>query len=102
LCSEALAYLETVVRRITTPRLEKLGIQLFKGLTVSVPQLLQFSNLTENLRFSNAKFKFFDEIVVVGVCLREEAERYPLTIVVDCWPLDLRVSSVAHVFNSLG
>jgi hypothetical protein len=57
---------------------------------------------TESLiRFINAKFKFSDEIVVVEVYLREEAEIYPLTIVVECWPLDLQVSSEAHIFNSL-
>jgi hypothetical protein len=58
-------------------------------------------NTTENLRFSNAKFKFFDEIVVVEVYVREEAEIYPLTTVIECWPLELQVSSVAHIFNSL-
>jgi hypothetical protein len=95
------AYLETVVREITVPRLEELGIKLVKELTFSVPHLLQFMNTAESLRSSNAKLKFFDEIVVVEVYPREEAEIYSLTIVVECWPLDLQVSSVAHIFNSL-
>jgi hypothetical protein len=50
------AYMEAVVGRITTPRLEKLSIQFFKQLTFSVPRLLQFMNTTENLRFDSAEF----------------------------------------------
>jgi hypothetical protein len=38
------AYLEAVVCRITTPRLERLRIQFFKQLTFSVPRLPQFVN----------------------------------------------------------
>ncbi|KAI0282462.1 hypothetical protein BGY98DRAFT_85581 [Russula aff. rugulosa BPL654] len=44
------AYLEAVLYRITTPRLESLRIRLFKQLTFSVPCLPQFMNTTENLR----------------------------------------------------
>ena len=43
----------------------------------------------------------FDGIVVVEVYLRKETEIYPLTILVTCWPLNLQVSFVAHIFNSL-
>ena len=95
-------YLETVVRGITAPQLKELGINLFKELTVSVPHILQFVNTAESLQFSHAEFKFLEEIVTVELYLHEDADIYPLTIAVDCWSLDLQVSSVAHIFNSLG
>ena len=48
------AYLETVVCRMTTPRLETPQIRLFSQLTFSVPSLAQF---TEDLRFDDAVIK---------------------------------------------
>ena len=95
------AYVEAVVRRITAPRLEKLGFQFFKQLTFSVPSLLQFMGTTENLRFNSAKFDFSTDSVHVKLCLREEAEAFALSMFVDCWHLDWQISSVAQIFNSL-
>jgi hypothetical protein len=45
------SYLETVVHRLTTPRLNKLQITFFNQLTFSVPCLLQFIETAENLSF---------------------------------------------------
>jgi hypothetical protein len=95
------AYLEAVVRRISTPCLEKLGIQFFEQLTFSVPRLLHFMNTTENLRFDSAKFEFYSDEVHVRVYPHEETETCPLSILVGCWHLDWQVSSVAQIFNSL-
>ena len=95
------AYMEAVACRITTPRLEKIGVQFFKQLTFSVPRLLQFVNATEGLRFDSAEFRFFKERVCVDFRPRE-AKTYALSIYVDCWHLDWQVSSVAQIFNSLG
>jgi hypothetical protein len=95
------AYLEAVVRRISTPRLEKLGIKFFEQLTFSVPRLLHFMNTTENLGFDSAKFEFYRDEVYVKVYPHEETGTCPLSIVVGCWHLDWQVSSVAKIFNSL-
>jgi hypothetical protein len=95
------AYLEAIVRRISTPCLEKLGIQFFEQLTFSVPCLLHFMNTTENLRFDSAKFEFYSDEVHVRVYPHEETETCPLSILVGCWHLDWQVSSVAQIFNSL-
>jgi hypothetical protein len=81
------AYLEAVVCRITTPRLEMLQIQLFKQLTFSVPRLVQFLNTTENIWFDNAVFTFGDKRVVV-VMFSREADTYAFGLSVDCWHLD--------------
>jgi hypothetical protein len=94
-------YLEALVHRITTPRLEKLAIFVFNQLTFSVTRLLQFVNATENLTFKSAKFQFSDSYAVVEVYPREEAEVYSLSISVFCWHLDWQVSSVAQIFNLL-
>ena len=93
------AYLEALVHRITTPRLEKLQIWFFNQLTYSVSHLLQFVNAT--LTFKSAKFCFSDKSVGVGVYPHEGAEMHALYIAVDCWHLDWQVSSAAQIFNLL-
>ena len=96
----ARTYLEAVVHRIVTPRLEKLEIIFSNQLTFSVPRLLQFVNATENLRFKSAKFKFSDKKVEVDVYPHEGAEMYALNIGVECFHLDWQVSSAAQIFKS--
>jgi hypothetical protein len=61
------AYLEEIVCRMSTPRLESLIVVFFEQLTFSVPHLLQFMNTTENLRFSNAKLDFSSDQVNVAM-----------------------------------
>jgi hypothetical protein len=95
------AYLETVVRHVTPPRLEELDIYFPNQLTFSIPCLLQFMNTTENLRFSRAEFLFSDKQVGVEVYPHEEVKTSALSIVVDCWHLDWQVSSAAQIFNAL-
>ena len=95
------AYIEAVVQHITPPRLEKLLIAFPNQLTFSTPCLLQFLNITENLRFSCATFLFSDEQVIVEVYPHEEAKTYTLSIVVDCWDLDWQASSAAQISNTL-
>jgi hypothetical protein len=94
-------YLEALVHRITTPRLERLLIDFYNQLTFFVPRLLQFVNAAENLRFGSAKFRFINGGVDVWVYLREEAEILGLGINVFCWHLDWQVSSMAQIINSL-
>ena len=95
------SYLEALVHRITTPRLERLLIGFFNQLTFSVPRLLQFINAAENVRFGSAKFRFFSNGVVVTVYPREEAAMPVIGINVFCWHLDWQVSSMAQIINSL-
>ncbi|KAI0278461.1 hypothetical protein BGY98DRAFT_1096701 [Russula aff. rugulosa BPL654] len=96
------AYLETLFRRITTPRLEELRIGFFTQRTFSVPWLLQFINTTKNfsLRFVRAKFKFFDKRVYVEV-YSLAAKTVSFSITVRCRHLDRQVTSVAQIFNAL-
>ena len=99
------AYMEAVIRRITTPRLEEHGIQFFNQLTFSVPCLLQSMNTTQNIRFDSAIFYFLDEKVFVQMFsdgTLPGTEMYYHYISVLCWHLDWQVSSVAQIINSLG
>ena len=94
------AYMEAVVRRITTPRLKNLDIQLFKQLTYSVPYLMQFINTTENLRFDSAIFQFFGDGVEVKLYPREE-DWMGLLVTINCLHLDWQASFVAQIVTSL-
>ena len=94
------AYLEAILCRITTPRLEILNIRLFKQLTFSVPRLTQFTNATENLRSYNAEILFKDEYANLRMSFRE-ANTYPFAVEIDCRHLDWQVSSVVQISNSL-
>jgi hypothetical protein len=94
------AYLEAVVCRITTPRLERLEIRLFNQLTVSVPRLLQFMNTAESLRFGNAEITFQDKEILVLMSF-PGADTFAFGVAVNCWHLDWQVSSVAQISNAL-
>ena len=96
-------YLEALVHRITTPRLEKLQICFFNQLTFSVPRLVHFMNTTEILKFDSAEFWFSDDRVYMQVYPLGEAKiKVPFVINVTCQHLDWQVSSVAQISNSLG
>jgi hypothetical protein len=93
------AYLETVVCRVITPRLEKLQVFFFEQLTFSVPHLVQFTNTTENLRFSGVTVDFSREQVDTAINFHENAEIY-LYMRVICPHLDWQVSSMAQIFKN--
>ena len=61
------AYLEAVVRRIQTPRLERVLIRLYKQLTVFVSHLPQLMDTTESLIFDNAEIIFKDKNIKVSM-----------------------------------
>jgi hypothetical protein len=94
------SYLEELVHRITTPRLEKLVIGFYNQLSFSIPRLLQFIDAAENLRFGKAVLTFTDKTVEAGFSLHE-TKQHTLSIVVLCCHLDWQVSSVTQIFNSL-
>ena len=96
------AYVEAVVCRITTPRLEKLDIQLIMELPMSVPGLLQFMNTTENLRFDSADFEFCKICASAKMYLRGQPKAFALSVTVIGFVLDIQVAGLAEIFNSLG
>jgi hypothetical protein len=97
----ASTYLEALVRRITTPRLEKLEINFFNQLTFSIPRLLQLMNTTENLRLDSAIFIFSDKQVHAAVYPRGEFKMNAVRITVNCWHLDWQLSSMVQISKLL-
>ena len=95
------AYLESVVCRIATPRVENLYIRFFKQLTFSVPRLVLFTNTTENLRFYNAEIAFLDERVYVAMYFHKADTYSPFMVRVDCQHLDWQLSSMAQISSAL-
>ena len=94
------AYLEALVCRITTPRLENLRIRLFNQLTFSLPRLGQFMNTTENLRLDNAVIMFKDKEIDARISF-DEADTYGFGVTVECWHLEWQVPAVAQISNGL-
>ena len=95
------SYLEALVHRITTPRLEDLQIGFYNQLLFSVPRLLQFIDAAENLRFGNTVLIFSDKTFDAGFFPHGGIKECPLGISVLCWHLDWQVSSATQISNSL-
>ena len=94
-------YSEAVLSRITASRLENFQIGYLKKLTFSVPQLLQFIERTENLRFDCAEFNFYSGRIYVEVNpLETNISMAAFSINVGCRDLDWQVSSVAQIFDA--
>jgi hypothetical protein len=102
-------YMETVIRWLITPRLERLRIQLEEP-TFSVLHLRKFMETSENFRFDSAEFIFSSHQFFARLYLRKEAGVYApeapgvyaLSLTVFSSPLNLQISSVAQIFNSPG
>jgi len=94
-------YLEAVVHRIATPRLEILRIGFYNRLTFSVPRLLQFIAAAENLRFGEAEIKFTNESALAGFSPHGETKAFTIQICVICQHLDWQLYSMAQISNSL-
>jgi hypothetical protein len=92
------AYLEAVVRWITTPCLERPLIVFYEQPTFSVPHLVQLMNRTESLRFNDITVDFSKEQVNAVTSFPGNADIY-LYMRVICPHLDLQVSSMAQIFN---
>ena len=96
------AYLEAVVRRIKTPRAERVIIRLYEQLTFSVPHLPQLMGTTENLKFNTAEIVFKDKHINLSMNSRgANLKSYCFNVTVDCWHLDWQVSSMAQISNAL-
>ena len=94
------AYSEALFRWISSPRLEKLQIFFFEQPTFSIPYLVQFMNMTKNLRFSSANFTFSDRQVDVEMYPHKGID-YAFRIGVICQHLDLQIPFIAQIFSAL-
>ena len=95
-------YLETLVHRITAPRLERVLIEFFNQLTVSAPRLLQFMNTAENFKFDSARFKFSDKFVDAAIYPHGEFEMFAFGTIVFCRHFDWQLSTMVQISSLLG
>jgi len=93
-------FLEAIIRRITTLRLEQLTILFFSPLTFSVPCLVQFLNTTEGPWFDSVELEFSGRRVRVESYLRGSGVS-AIAIEVYCWHLDWQVSPLAQNLDAL-
>ena len=97
------AFEEALVRRMTTPRLERLRIWFVEQPTFTVPSLLQFINATKHSTFDSVKVAFFSTEISVGVKHREDSLGNVLSMgVIHSRSLDSQVFSMAQIFDSIG
>ena len=97
------AYVEEVVRRINTPCLQLLEIELLNELTFPLPCLLHFIDTTKSLRFNSAELILSEDKVQVEMSLPDaDADACAIRIHVTCCHFDRQVSSVAQIFNMPG
>jgi hypothetical protein len=97
-------YLEAVLCRITTPRLDKLCSTFFWEPTYSVPCLLRFINTTKSLSFERAKIMFTSNQALVNLYphrSRKEYQVYALCLNVNREHLDVQVSFAAQISKFL-
>jgi len=96
-------YLEAILPHMTVPCLTELKVHFFNHFGLSVPRLLQFVKIAENLRFGSAKFVFHHRAVGVFVYphVGTNLPRFNFFVEVPCMHLDQQVSSVAQIFSVL-
>jgi hypothetical protein len=88
-------FIEVLVRRVTTPRLEKLDLHFFKYPTV-------YEHTTSASSSTAPSSSFFKDWVHMMFYPHRDAKLHAFSISVDWWYLDWRVSSVARSLNSPG
>jgi hypothetical protein len=98
----ASAYLETVLSRLTAPILEKLQVDFFNQLTISIPNTQQLISSTRNLRFTSAELRFHRNLVGLSIYPGEETRMYALYMGVLGQHHDWQVSSAAQITSALG
>jgi len=96
-------YMEALLPRMTTPRLEKLQIYLSYEPTVSVTNLQQFISNSEILRFTGASLRFGRKEFNLQAYPSKGSRTYALSMVINgrvgqAWPL----SSTAQILGVLG
>jgi hypothetical protein len=96
-------YLEELMTRIDTPRLDRMDITFFNQIDFDWPRLAQFINCTPKLRACDEAHVEFD-YSTASVALRyrtSEAGLSDLRINISCEELDWQLSSIEQVCNSL-
>jgi F-box-like len=95
-------YLEELVTRIDTSRLNSIDITFFNQIDFDCPRLAQFINRTPDLRARDEAIVFFDNSTA---CIRlgywtSESDEDELIIYIPCREPDWQLSSIEQICNS--
>jgi hypothetical protein len=98
------SFLEGLLDRISTPLLEKFGINFFNQLTFSLPHLSQFICTTPRLKLPIARINFKKDhisIIVDDNALHQHPSPAFLRINVDCQHHGWQVDAAAQICNAM-
>jgi hypothetical protein len=95
------AYLDSLIARISAPRLERLSITLFNQLAFTLPHLSHFTNTVAGLRQSVANVSFTPEGVSIFIRHPEQPVDRVFTLTVNCREFDWQIDSAAQVCSVL-
>jgi F-box-like len=93
------AYLEALIARISAPSLNVVHVYIFNQLSFTLPRLLQFMQIPENLRFTAVQVTF--GALAVSLHAVPWTWNTPLRLGIKCGHLDWQVSSAVQFFGTL-
>ena len=93
------AYLEGLLRHISTPVLTRLYITFFNQLSFTVPRLLQFLATSETLSCNTVRLTFHNDSAQFMAF--QPREDHSFWVNITCRHLDWQVSSAAQILNTL-
>jgi hypothetical protein len=94
-------YLEDLIVRIDSPRLERLNITLFNQLNFTLPHLSHFTRTTETLRHPVVNVIFSLEGVSFVVGSRDGSDEDPFSLHISCKPFDWQLNSAMQICGAL-
>jgi hypothetical protein len=94
-------YLEALLSRMDTPRLEWLQLTFFHQISFRIPKVLEFVEAAQNLVFGSAEFEFSGNFLRVLVYPHSRASIYAFAMQIPCKDLDWQVASAVQVFCQL-
>ncbi|KAH9165389.1 hypothetical protein EDB89DRAFT_2010364 [Lactarius sanguifluus] len=96
------AYIEALLSRIRSPRIEDVDIALFNQLTLDVPRTCEFVRELESLRPTRARIDFAEDSVHIIVSAPHSAASSPdVFLSVSCARFDFQVAATAQLCSGL-
>ncbi|KAH9066188.1 hypothetical protein EDB87DRAFT_694115 [Lactarius vividus] len=96
------AYIEALLSRIRSPRIEDVDIALFNQLTLDVPRTCEFVRELESLRPTRARIDFAEASVHIIVSTPHSSTSSPdVFLSVSCARLDFQVAATAQLCGGL-
>jgi hypothetical protein len=95
-------YLEVIMARIDTPRLNNLCVILFNDIVFDIPQFTQFVGRTPMLKpLEKAHFTFEDDTVIITLSSPASGKDESLEVGIICSELHWQVSSMKQICTTL-